>query len=213
LQNSILSENTEAIHFLGYNAENYVTSSWSDVHGPIVTNSNGSFIWGEGSINEDPLFEGTGDHPYTLALGSPCIDAGTPDTAGLSLPYWDIIGNQRIWDGDSNGTEIIDMGAYEFGAVPVGMDQFQVSSSRFQVEVYPNPTQGIVDCQFSVVDFQRVSLKIYDLHGREVAMVVDKWMPVGEHVIKFDVSDLPAGFYFIRLYAGKQHIVKKLIRL
>jgi predicted outer membrane repeat protein len=111
LRNSIFSENTDAIHFLGYNAENYVTSSWSDVHGPIVTNSNGSFIWGEGSINEDPLFEGIGDHPYALSLGSPCIDAGNPDTTGLSLPQWDVIGNQRIWDGDGNGTEIIDMGA------------------------------------------------------------------------------------------------------
>jgi hypothetical protein len=214
LRNSIFSENTDAIHFLDYNAENYITSYWSDVHGPIVTNSNGSFIWEEGSINEDPLFESTGDHPYALSLGSPCIDAGNPDTTGLNLPQWDVMGNQRIWDGDGNGTEIIDMGAYEFGAVPIGVEQLAVGSWQLAMKVFPNPASGIVNCQFGIVKYQRVIIKIYDLNGREVATVMDKMMPAGEHTVSFDAASLSAGVYVYKKteVSSQKSEVGKLIK-
>jgi hypothetical protein len=73
-----------------------------------------------------------------------------------------------------------------------------ISDRYTTLSIYPNPTSGIIDFQFSTVDFQRVLLKIYDLHGREVATVVDRLMPAGEHVVSFDASDLPAGVYIYR---------------
>ncbi|MCK4653044.1 MAG: hypothetical protein KAU01_01200, partial [Candidatus Cloacimonetes bacterium] len=39
--------------------------------------------WGTGNIDEDPLFVGTGEDPYSLLEDSPCIDTGIPDTTGL----------------------------------------------------------------------------------------------------------------------------------
>jgi hypothetical protein len=38
-------------------------------------------------------------------------------------------------------------------------------------------------------------LKIYDLHGVEVATVIDEALPAGEHTVSFDLSSLPAGVY------------------
>ncbi|HPR18843.1 MAG TPA: FlgD immunoglobulin-like domain containing protein [Candidatus Cloacimonadota bacterium] len=72
--------------------------------------------WLEGNIDVDPLFLLSGDDPYQLTELSPCIDAGTTDTTGLYLPPWDLLDNQRIWDGDGNGEAVIDMGCYEYGA-------------------------------------------------------------------------------------------------
>jgi len=77
-----------------------------------------------------------------LTENSPCIDAGTPDTTGLNLPPWDILGNQRIWDGDGDEIAIIDMGAYEYGAPPyTGIDDRVVSESKTRsfLHNYPNP--------------------------------------------------------------------------
>ena len=59
-------------------------------------------------VNTDPLFVTTGDHPYNLQEGSPCIDGGKADTTGLGLPDYDIAGNARLYQ---NGR--IDIGAYE----------------------------------------------------------------------------------------------------
>jgi len=78
----------------------------------------------------------------------------------------------------------------------VGIDESAVDSQQSAVRIYPNPTGGIVDCRLSIVDCQRVSIKFYDLYGREVAVVLDKQLPAGEHVVRFDASALPAGVYF-----------------
>ncbi|MBM3434658.1 MAG: hypothetical protein FJY07_00400, partial [Bacteroidetes bacterium] len=76
-----------------------VTAQYCDIEGSYS---------GTGNINENPMFEWTLNGLFDLGGGSPCIDAGIPDTTGLSLPPTDLAGNPRI----SNG--IIDMGAYEF---------------------------------------------------------------------------------------------------
>ena len=77
--------------------------------------------------------------------------------------------------------------------------QFKVQSSEFKVQSYPNPTSGIVDFRFSMADGRRVSLKVYDVQGREVAVVLDQEMAAGEHMVRWDAGGLPAGIYFYRL--------------
>ncbi len=69
---------------------------------------------GDGNIDLYPFFIEEGPDPYTLSAISPCIDAGTEDTTGLNLPFLDILGNQRISDGNDDGFTVIDMGAYEY---------------------------------------------------------------------------------------------------
>jgi hypothetical protein len=60
------------------------------------------------NINVDPLFAGN----YRLLPASPCIDTG--DNSPPELPSSDMIGNERVFDGDSDGIYIVDMGAYEY---------------------------------------------------------------------------------------------------
>ncbi|MDD3533642.1 MAG: hypothetical protein PHR27_06415 [Candidatus Cloacimonetes bacterium] len=67
---------------------------------------------------------------------SPCIDGGTPDTEGLSLPPMDLACNRRIWNGR------IDMGCYEYGSDPyVGIDDpaLPPPAQAISISVYPNP--------------------------------------------------------------------------
>lgn len=149
---------------------------------------------GEGNIEEDPLFLESGDYPYALSHDSPCVDAGTPDTTGFHLPVNDILGNPRIWNGR------IDMGAFEWNNI--GVEEFQDSRiPGFQMMCYPNPTRGISHFAFHISQYQWVSLKIFDLHGREMAEVLVEMLPAGEHVVRWDMSGLPAGVYVVELRA------------
>ena len=213
--NSIIWGHSEtSIVFADYNSSNSITISWSDIEGGedgIVTNNNGVVYWLEGNINEDPLFYGSGVHPYQLSAGSPCIDTGTPDTTGLNLPPCDIMGCVRIWDGDEDGIAVIDMGAYEFDAPMVGIPQFNIQHSTFNIHIAPNPTQGIFDLRFTIYSLQSVSMKIFDVHGREVVVVLDKKLPAGEHVVKYDMTGLPTGIYYYRIQATNQMNSGKII--
>jgi len=97
----------------------------------------------------------------------------------------------------------------------VGLEESMIQNSsasrRITIHCFPNPSQGIT--QFAVRSSQSndVTLKIYDVHGREVAVVMDEKLQAGKHVRQFDLSGLPDGIYFVRAMAGKEWSVHKLI--
>jgi hypothetical protein len=169
----------------------------------------GDPTWLEGNINEDPLFLGYSNHWCCLQEGSPCIDAGAnrPD-----LPFCDPLGNNRTWDGDGDGVAIVDMGAYEYGQLPVAIDVFKVQGSRFKVVGYPNPTDGIFNLQFTVYELQPVSISVYDIMGKEVGVGREQNMPAGEHEVQCDLSGLPAGLYFVYIASGDNQEVLKMVK-
>jgi predicted outer membrane repeat protein len=185
------------------------TASWSNIQGGeggIITNDNGVVNWLEGNIDADPLFVNSGDFPYAVSASSPCINTGSVDTTGLFLPLSDLAGNPRIWD------ERIDMGAFEWNNT--GFEETLVVSRQSSVNVCPNPTSGIVDFRFSILDSRWVTLKIYDLQGREVAVALDGRRS-GDQVVRWDASSLPAGVYSYQLRAeGEgQRAVGKVIKI
>jgi hypothetical protein len=191
---------------------NNVTVIYSDIEGG----------WnGEGNIDEDPLFVETDEHPYSLLEDSPCIDAGIPDTTGLNLPPWDIIGNLRIWDGDGNGTAIIDMGAYEYGAPPYVKVEDNIivqNPAVFLHKNYPNPFNPTTTINYSLKENVKVSLKIYNIKGQLVKTLVNDIKPAGEHSIIWDGRDyngnrVSSGIYFYKLKAGDFQKVRKMILL
>jgi hypothetical protein len=99
----------------------------------------------------------------------------------------------------------------EEACVWVGVDRLTVDSRQLEIMVYPNPANEFFNFQFSTFSFQRITIKIFDLYGREIAMVIDRETPEGEHMVSYDAGSLPAGMYFIRLQAGKDVSVMKLI--
>jgi subtilisin family serine protease len=84
---------------------------------------------------------------------------------------------------------------------------------QLEVMVYPNPAQDISHFAIHISQYQYVTLKIYDLYGREVKTLVEEMRPPGEYSVRADVSDLPAGVYIIRLQAGERSTSTKLLVL
>jgi hypothetical protein len=78
---------------------------------------------------------------------------------------------------------------------------------------YPNPFNPTTRISFQLAAVGKVSLKIYDLLGREVETLVDGEMNAGFHLIVFDASRLSSGIYFYRLSAGEYAATKKLVLL
>jgi len=77
---------------------------------------------------------------------------------------------------------------------------------------YPNPFNPTTTIEFTLSENSNVSLKIFDVLGREVAALVDGEMKSGIiHQVQFDASKLSSGLYFYRLDAGTNSQVKKLV--
>ena len=201
-----------------------VTISYCDIEGGIDAVHawvGSTCFWLDGNIDEDPLFAGTGEHPFTLSGLSPCIDTGTPDTTGLNLPPWDLINNERIWDGDENGTTIIDMGAYEFGAPPyiVGIEEPIIPNSQALINYlgnYPNPFNPSTTIKFSIQNNSKVELSIFNIKGQKVSTLIDEQLHKGKHSIIWSGCDqngnqVGSGIYLYKIKVGNLESVKRIL--
>jgi hypothetical protein len=72
---------------------------------------------GSTSLNVDPLFANQATGDFHLASGSPAIDAGDPAAIGAEELTVDFDGNERVLDGNGDGTARRDIGAFESPAV------------------------------------------------------------------------------------------------
>ena len=81
------------------------------------------------------------------------------------------------------------------------------------VQNYPNPFNSSTIISFSLRKPQRVLVKVYDLLGREIRILVDDYRPAGIHHVTFDASSLPSGIYFYRLQAGESIETRRTVLL
>jgi len=185
----------------------------------IISNSdinpaNISGLWeGEGNINQDPGFI---DDTCHIDEASPCLNAGTDSLefggTWYCCPVNDFNGDNRPFP-SIYCDPIPDIGAYEVEFDCVRIPELNTQHLTLKTRIYPNPTQGNFDLQFTVYDLRSVLVKIYDMHGREVANVLDKNLPAGEHVVRYDASGLPDGIYLVRVMAGETTGTQKIIKM
>jgi len=77
---------------------------------------------------------------------------------------------------------------------------------------YPNPFNPTTNIQYTIGSREFISLKVYDLLGKEIATLVHEEKPAGDYKIELDASYLSSGIYFYQLRAGDNFTqTKKMI--
>ena len=76
---------------------------------------------------------------------------------------------------------------------------------------YPNPFNPVTNIQFDLPKEGLVTLKVYDILGREVKNLVTEFKQAGSYIVSFDGSKLSSGIYFYRLETGDFVQVKRMI--
>ncbi len=76
---------------------------------------------------------------------------------------------------------------------------------------YPNPFNPTTNIRFDIPKDGNVSIKVYDVLGRQVSSVVDEFKKAGEYSVSFDASNLASGAYFYKITAGDFVETKKMM--
>ncbi|MBK9332014.1 MAG: T9SS type A sorting domain-containing protein [Ignavibacteria bacterium] len=76
---------------------------------------------------------------------------------------------------------------------------------------YPNPFNPVTKLEFGIPELGFVSLKIYDLLGKEVGTLVDENLNPGTYKVEFDGSRLTSGVYFYRIKSGDFTDTKRMM--
>jgi hypothetical protein len=75
---------------------------------------------------------------------------------------------------------------------------------------YPNPFNPSTQIRFTLQSSNVTRLTVFDLLGREVAVLVNGSMPAGAHSVTFDASTLASGVYLYKLEAGGQVMTRRM---
>ncbi|MBN1633784.1 MAG: T9SS type A sorting domain-containing protein [Ignavibacteria bacterium] len=76
---------------------------------------------------------------------------------------------------------------------------------------YPNPFNPVTNIKFDLPKEGLVTLKVYDVLGREVKNIVNEFKQAGSYIVSFDGSELSSGIYFYRLESGNFVQVRRMV--
>ena len=150
------------------------------------------------------------------------FDASFPSLADDVDDYLHIIYNSDPLAGNNvqnAGTHPQDSIAVMYLRVPVtslvtSVRQRAGLPDRFALEQnYPNPFNPTTNIRYSIPKSSFVTLKVYDILGKEVATLVDGEQTAGSYVADFDAASLANGVYLYRLHTDNFSSVRKMIVL
>ncbi|MBP1655095.1 MAG: hypothetical protein H6Q28_1651, partial [Bacteroidetes bacterium] len=154
-------------------------------------------------------------YPLPEAFENPVNILGLTDRTSFALPavsggpapsYYAVTAVDRFWnEGDSSNVA-------RFPGIPTGVpaDAGYLPAEFALSQNYPNPFNPTTTIRYRIAGVagsaasgqaggSGVSLKVYDLLGREVAVLVDEVRGPGEYDVRFDGRHLPSGVYYYRL--------------
>ncbi len=134
---------------------------------------------------------GTSSNPFTLT--APRAGRFTVN-AGYKNP-------SRRWDSTVVVLTVTDVDEEESGRP----DDFRLEQN------YPNPFNPSTTIEYYIPVSGPVSLKIVDVTGKEVALLVDGWQHSGRHTVRWMGDDQSTGVHFYRLNAGRYTETRKLL--
>ena len=177
-------------------------TNWAAVTAPFATLSI-SGIAGSGS-------------EYWASLQSTAIHYSSNDGANWSLAYTAPAGSfyhltksrtgNTLWGVRANGA-ITRYGVPIVGVTPISTtvpDNFSLGQN------YPNPFNPTTNIKFAVPQSGLVTIKVYDLLGKEIATLVNEVKNAGSYVVDFNASTLASGVYFYKMEVNGFREVKRM---
>ncbi len=140
--------------------------------------------------------------PYTNATRDDAGDLGNVTLrqgSAAAAPYLTIDGI-RVSTGWPGTTTFVRPTAGSF--IPATMELMQN---------YPNPFNPTTVIRFALPVAEFVTLKVFDVLGREISTVVRELKSAGIHEVSFDASPLSGGTYFYRLETPSQRLTKRMV--
>jgi hypothetical protein len=112
----------------------------------------------------------------------------------------------------SNPSDFIELDFRANTSQTIGINQIGSIVKEFALsQNYPNPFNPVTNINFGIPKSEFVSLRVYDMLGREVKTLVSQNMTPGMYEVNFDASGLSSGMYYYSLRAGENVSVKKMV--
>jgi hypothetical protein len=99
----------------------------------------------------------------------------------------------------------------ENGLIPVNQISSSVPSEYSLAQNFPNPFNPETKISFTLPESGNVTLKVFDLSGKEIASIVNGKLSAGKYEFSFNGNGLSSGVYFYRISANQFNETKRMI--
>jgi hypothetical protein len=168
----------------------------------------GGWPSGTAIIDADPMFM---DSTYKLSPSSPCIGKGRDSlqvgSAWYRAPKADYFGNPRPMPVNTK----TDIGATEQLITDVQQVAASIPATFSLDQNYPNPFNPATVVRYQLPVASDVELKVFDLLGRELVVLVNERKNPGGYEVRWDASGFPSGMYIYRITAGDYKSARKMV--
>jgi hypothetical protein len=134
----------------------------------------------------------------------------TTDGSGGAIISWDDYRNEL-----ANSTDIYAQQLSSSGALGIvtGIDELKGSpdESLRLYQNYPNPASGPTRIEYKIIREGTVSLKVYDVTGKEILTLVNASLEPGDYSVMFDTENVPAGIYSYSLRLGPEKVTRQML--
>jgi len=93
----------------------------------------------------------------------------------------------------------------------VGVNDFSVPIEYILSQNFPNPFNPSTTIKYQILELSFVTLKVYDVLGNEITILVNEEKPVGSYEVSWNASNLPSGIYYYQLASGSFVETKKMV--
>ena len=231
-----VQQTTDGGYILAGYSWSFSAGFWGDIY-LVKTNSQGDALWtrtyGGSSDDYAHSVRQTADGGYIVAGGTRSFGADfyLVKTNSQGDPLWtrtyggSAVEEARCVQQTADGgyvlagyTESFGAGGYDFYLVKTGPDiaPAEPLKNPFPTDYalspsWPNPFNPMTMIRYDVRKTGHVSLRVFDLLGREVATLVQGTIPAGSYTIAWDAADFPSGIYFCRMEAADFVQTRKML--
>jgi hypothetical protein len=216
----------DALHSAGGDYRSHLPRAISDLNlaRPVnlaVIDGIKNAVGGEGAWN--PTFQ-TAQFNVLLAGKDPVaadsiashLMGNDPEAEKLQLPGGDECDNHlellRLKGAGTNQLSDIETVGDGAGLVGIRPPYEYIRPKDFKlIQNYPNPLNAETTIQFFVPHKEHITIKLYDIHGRQIDVLVNAVLPSGSHSISLNTRHLPSGVYLYRMQAGRFSETRRMI--
>lgn len=165
----------------------------------------------KGAIDEFRIWNTARNETEIISSMHQELEGNEPGLIG----YWNF--NEGIdtiaADKTNNGNDgIINGAAWIVSGITLPVENESVLPDKFRLsQNYPNPFNPTTTIQYSISQLSSVTLKVYDVLGNEIAILINEEKERGVYMINFHASDFASGIYFYELREGNFVTTRKMI--
>jgi hypothetical protein len=116
--------------------------------------------------------------------------------------------NLQFWDGTVYSWNVSTIKQFQYDQNTVNIAELLTNANTWNVNVFPNPTNDLLQVSFSLIEAEEITISIFDVQGKLIILKKSEFKRIGNTKETIDLSIVPDGTYICQIKGARNTITK-----